>query len=121
MIRRPPRTTRTDTLFPATTLFRSLLGGGPGVVAVKAKFDALIAEGKKDEALILIYGHFVGLPEDVVRASIGTRGPDVYDMLPVASAALDALPTLHTDPADWHGITLDTFFLVGEPRPSHTP
>src|SRR3546814_13170520 len=27
MIRRPPRSTRTDTLFPYTTLFRS--GGGP--------------------------------------------------------------------------------------------
>src|SRR3546814_7378574 len=32
MIRRPPRSTRTDTLFPYTTLFRSrwLLGGGVG-------------------------------------------------------------------------------------------
>src|SRR3546814_7009067 len=33
MIRRPPRSTRTDTLFPYTTLFRSLAGGagrGPG-------------------------------------------------------------------------------------------
>src|SRR3546814_17288475 len=28
MIRRPPRSTRTDTLFPYTTLFRSLLHGG---------------------------------------------------------------------------------------------
>src|SRR3546814_18401026 len=28
MIRRPPRTTRTHTLFPYTTLFRSLPGGG---------------------------------------------------------------------------------------------
>src|SRR3546814_9533897 len=27
MIRRPPRSTRTDTLFPYTTLFRSLKGG----------------------------------------------------------------------------------------------
>src|SRR3546814_4515398 len=27
MIRRPPRSTRTDTLFPYTTLFRSVLGG----------------------------------------------------------------------------------------------
>src|SRR3546814_2154256 len=31
MIRRPPRSTRTDTLFPYTTLFRSL---GEGAVAV---------------------------------------------------------------------------------------
>src|SRR3546814_7594685 len=28
MIRRPPRSTRTDTLFPYTTLFRSQAGGG---------------------------------------------------------------------------------------------
>src|SRR3546814_21100878 len=38
MIRRPPRSTRTDTLFPYTTLFRSLRPGperpsGPGAVA----------------------------------------------------------------------------------------
>src|SRR3546814_4088660 len=29
MIRRPPRSTRTDTLFPYTTLFRSVSGGRP--------------------------------------------------------------------------------------------
>src|SRR3546814_19993027 len=28
-IRRPPRSTRTDTLFPYTTLFRSVAAGGP--------------------------------------------------------------------------------------------
>src|SRR3546814_11805496 len=32
MIRRPPRSTRTDTLFPYTTLFRSLQGRGWGGV-----------------------------------------------------------------------------------------
>src|SRR3546814_14410063 len=31
MIRRPPRSTRTDTLFPYTTLFRSGLGVGVGI------------------------------------------------------------------------------------------
>src|SRR3546814_3115161 len=30
MIRRPPRSTRTDTLFPYTTLFRSRPAGPPG-------------------------------------------------------------------------------------------
>src|SRR3546814_9439571 len=30
MIRRPPRSTRTDTLFPYTTLFRSAVGGFVG-------------------------------------------------------------------------------------------
>src|SRR3546814_9813001 len=32
MIRRPPRSTRTDTLFPYTTLFRSVQRGGQRVV-----------------------------------------------------------------------------------------
>src|SRR3546814_3126084 len=31
MRRRPPRSTRTDTLFPYTTLFRSLRGAGQGL------------------------------------------------------------------------------------------
>src|SRR3546814_9409171 len=35
MIRRPPRSTRTDTLFPYTTLFRSLVAGlGIGGIAI---------------------------------------------------------------------------------------
>src|SRR3546814_19189519 len=34
MIRRPPRSTRTDTLFPYTTLFRSGRGEGLGVIMV---------------------------------------------------------------------------------------
>src|SRR3546814_17134034 len=33
MIRRPPRSTRTDTLFPYTTLFRSLLADTPDPTA----------------------------------------------------------------------------------------
>src|SRR3546814_6824075 len=36
MIRRPPRSTRTDTLFPYTTLFRSLR---PGLVQVPGALD----------------------------------------------------------------------------------
>src|SRR3546814_15715367 len=45
MIRRPPRSTRTDTLFPYTTLFRSSEGAnggfessGPDIVAAIAAF-----------------------------------------------------------------------------------
>src|SRR3546814_1492390 len=41
MIRRPPRSTRTDTLFPYTTLFRSV-----GIVAARDHAaDELVAEG----------------------------------------------------------------------------
>src|SRR3546814_18992894 len=37
MIRRPPRSTRTDTLFPYTTLFRS----GDGTVTIKGYIDGV--------------------------------------------------------------------------------
>src|SRR3546814_20066089 len=44
MIRRPPRSTRTDTLFPYTTLFRSLAAAGSidevkGVITIAAPSD----------------------------------------------------------------------------------
>src|SRR3546814_8150295 len=39
MIRRPPRSTRTDTLFPYTTLFRSALIGCVGPIVRPAVFD----------------------------------------------------------------------------------
>src|SRR3546814_14876786 len=35
MIRRPPRSTRTDTLFPYTTLFRSLVIGVPAILLLQ--------------------------------------------------------------------------------------
>src|SRR3546814_238685 len=41
MIRRPPRSTRTDTLFPYTTLFRSLLR--PGHTSGRAPFSQIAA------------------------------------------------------------------------------
>src|SRR3546814_15785966 len=42
MIRRPPRSTRTDTLFPYTTLFRSL---GPQVLAPAEEVGHMAAVG----------------------------------------------------------------------------
>src|SRR3546814_7857685 len=48
MIRRPPRSTRTDTLFPYTTLFRSTVGRAEGhgascFLSFWCKFAALLA------------------------------------------------------------------------------
>src|SRR3546814_3912173 len=44
MIRRPPRSTRTDTLFPYTTLFRS--GHGVDVALVSSQDSNLAQRGK---------------------------------------------------------------------------
>src|SRR3546814_12543568 len=53
MIRRPPRSTRTDTLFPYTTLFRSRHGKGPAKpsdVALEAE-RARLEKVERDRAL----------------------------------------------------------------------
>src|SRR3546814_2216643 len=58
MIRRPPRSTRTDTLFPYTTLFRSLSSRAPPITRSGnpllidlAKVTALIEEIAAEDAL----------------------------------------------------------------------
>src|SRR3546814_7682054 len=48
MIRRPPRSTRTDTLFPYTTLFRS-----PGVLPSVPTLNRSIARARTRSALML--------------------------------------------------------------------
>src|SRR3546814_6164479 len=47
MLRRPPRSTRTDTLFPYTTLFRSVDSAAiePGMVMLVAAGERLAADG----------------------------------------------------------------------------
>src|SRR3546814_16784328 len=49
MIRRPPRSTRTDTLFPYTTLFRSIDGDRPPCRAIPVEGIAMIpVRGRRD-------------------------------------------------------------------------
>src|SRR3546814_2258611 len=51
MIRRPPRSTRTDTLFPYTTLFRSLdMLGSQAALALDALAQAEALHEKRSEA-----------------------------------------------------------------------
>src|SRR3546814_19872156 len=65
MLRRPPRSTRTDTLFPYTTLFRSS-GPGParGVGHHRGQFHRIAFAGKEAGENFLTHldplGHFVG-------------------------------------------------------------
>src|SRR3546814_1695166 len=49
MIRRPPRSTRTDTLFPYTTLFRS-----PESETIRQIFVSLSRPGRRTGAVILV-------------------------------------------------------------------
>src|SRR3546814_21019991 len=68
MIRRPPRSTRTDTLFPYTTLFRSL--AGHLVAAVGDPAVGLQQDGRAEEA--------VGIPP---VAGAGGRAAGAEDAL----------------------------------------
>src|SRR3546814_10746857 len=47
MIRRPPRSTRTDTLFPYTTLFRSLVERTRRVVRFTAFVDRIVEKANR--------------------------------------------------------------------------
>src|SRR3546814_4417719 len=47
MIRRPPRSTRTDTLFPYTTLFRSPVERSPSSVAAGLGYASLLDHAKE--------------------------------------------------------------------------
>src|SRR3546814_13731293 len=49
MIRRPPRSTRTDTLFPYTTLFRSRCAG-PGIAFERGNRGVLVLDHAGDGA-----------------------------------------------------------------------
>src|SRR3546814_6100176 len=62
MIRRPPRSTRTDTLFPYTTLFRSVVVASILVCLVtwfvieKTRLGALLRAGTENPKLVEAFG-----------------------------------------------------------------
>src|SRR3546814_469864 len=88
MIRRPPRSTRTDTLFPYTTLFRSTpvdSANQPDLRPVLGATRAIAAILKRNAGTILVYESTVypGVTEDVCgpeleRLSGLKRGVDFF-------------------------------------------
>src|SRR3546814_1390218 len=99
MIRRPPRSTRTDTLFPYTTLFRSLGAGAEprpdSRYAVSKVFGEalgrLFADKYGLEVVCLRIGSFRPVPTTRRMLHIWI-GPD--DMVRLTVAAIDA-PQVH--------------------------
>src|SRR3546814_6199371 len=63
MIRRPPRSTRTDTLFPYTTLFRSPFG---------------LSRGTAEGSAVLMGEQLIGLPEARLRPLRGKGAGFVF-------------------------------------------
>src|SRR3546814_7880681 len=87
MIRRPPRSTRTDTLFPCTTLFRSALASQVRASALLAGVRVLITAGPTFEDIDPV--RFIG------NRSSGKMGFAVA----AAAAAMGAEVTLIAGPA----------------------
>src|SRR3546814_8938487 len=73
MIRRPPRSTRTDTLFPYTTLFRS--AGEFAVLEVER--DRVVArEFHRARAALRVGAAVVFLPRDIGERGFGLHARD---------------------------------------------
>src|SRR3546814_9214333 len=80
MRRRPPRSTRTDTLFPYTTLFRSL-AGHDGI-------DGLLFTGSARTGLAL-NRQFAGQPGKMLALEMGGNNPIVvWDTADIRTAAI---------------------------------
>src|SRR3546814_11805583 len=110
MIRRPPRSTRTDTLFPYTTLFRSGLGDVGERLAVVAEqvvhcrpLVPAFRKARRDD------DHLVELGEGMAVVAARQRGHAV------AHQAVDAaVVRVHPDMPD---LTTDLLRLTGDRRP----
>src|SRR3546814_4326810 len=101
MIRRPPRSTRTDTLFPYTTLFRSLLfkRGKKTFVAVsdptnlQALDEIKFATGNMTEAVLVEEDKLVKAIEATIQAGESQRmdlGDSDLENLEVEGGEADA-------------------------------
>src|SRR3546814_3926529 len=74
MIRRPPRSTRTDTLFPYTTLFRS--GGWPRSSGLCRQEQAAQTQGCGEDLLPTDGAQYMGTAQAGGRFTVSDRGTD---------------------------------------------
>src|SRR3546814_16774028 len=91
MIRRPPRSTRTDTLFPYTTLFRSLRQMGKELAASFAQ--GMRADDKLYVCDPVYFGGTVdrSIGREALVAAIDAGGANAVHMTPRANCGADML------------------------------
>src|SRR3546814_20582774 len=115
MIRRPPRSTRTDTLFPYTTLFRS-----PDQVALREE-DRVFTYGEVEDRTARVASALLGagLKKGDRIAWIG-KNSDLYFTLffGAARAGIVMAPVgWRLSPAEWAFIVCDTRAKPAFPGP----
>src|SRR3546814_20695575 len=131
MIRRPPRSTRTDTLFPYTTLFRSkLIAAGdeaslrralelePGNEAAITALATLLIDGGTNEGKAEALDLLARIPEPEAPRHLAAQArmanPDVH--ADVASVLAALLPQVQAD-EDAHQQYLHIHQPLGPPPP----
>src|SRR3546814_20365592 len=115
MIRRPPRSTRTDTLFPYTTLFRSL-GNPPGAAAGPsgqggAVHDRASAGSGVDPHHRLSAGEAAGrrgLSRSAGVAGMMRAVRTIFAALHIAHPAIAFAPSAHAAGPTSHGPIINT-------------
>src|SRR3546814_10945465 len=75
MIRRPPRSTRTDTLFPYTTLFRSFRVGDGAEMGIFGDQAAQVVPHAGNDAPALGLGHVGKRDGEVLQRAAADRQP----------------------------------------------
>src|SRR3546814_20830281 len=101
MIRRPPRSTRTDTLFPYTTLFRSALWGYPYVMEMfrfHLTLSGPLAASDLDHleaALAPLTAPLCGVPVPVAAVSLFEQRSTGSAFTAAARLPLGTDPSLH--------------------------
>src|SRR3546814_9953805 len=125
MIRRPPRSTRTDTLFPYTTLFRSLAYGTDRIRSVDVVVgpgNAWVAEAKRQ-----LYGtvgiDMVAGPSEILVVADGRNDPEwiAADLLSQAEHDATAQSILFTDDAAFaHEVSAAVERQLAELSTEHT-
>src|SRR3546814_4086766 len=86
MIRRPPRSTRTDTLFPYTTLFRSFLGSGGDLIEGDALVGAMVLGQAEDLLGDGVEQHFVGAARDAARGRSEEHTSELQSLMRISYA-----------------------------------
>src|SRR3546814_6494940 len=87
MIRRPPRSTRTDTLFPYTTLFRSTRLS-PKIAFLRCRSNAVERLAKR------------GTGADIILANVGDAEPSILNSPSSRITARTAAPIAAHTPAE---------------------
>src|SRR3546814_6742976 len=109
MIRRPPRSTRTDTLFPYTTLFRSY---GRCLSEI---FEAWLAEDNEAVHIKFIDQTMVHFRRRVAPGAIFTRGRKSNQVVIARSDGTVAIDHSYIPALDWYSGHRKSTHLTSSP------